>query len=290
MDEIRLTDLSYLRDLMSRHGVYTKKKFGQNFLINPSVPARIAECGCPGADYGVLEIGPGAGTLTRALAHRAGKVVCLEIDRSLEPVLNETLRDLDNVRVIFEDVLKTDLRALCQEEFSGCQGVCVCANLPYYVTTPVLMYLLESGVRFDCVTVMVQKEVAQRITAPAGSPEYGAITADTAIFGTAERLFTVLPGSFYPAPKVESSVMRIRMYQTDPYADCDKKLLRLLVKTAFGQRRKTLINTYKSVLNGEELKIVASVLQKAGFQADVRGEKLDISDFAAICRALQSRD
>ena len=287
MPELQLTDLSALRSLMERFGICTKKKYGQNFLINRAVPERIAAEGCT-TDDGVLEIGPGMGTLTYQLCKAAKKVVALEIDETLLPVLNYTLGDFKNVKVIFKDVMKTDLNALCREEFPDCTGICVCANLPYYITTPVLMYLLESGVPFKSVTVMVQKEVADRITATAGSPEYGAITAAVGYYGKAKKLFTVSPGSFLPAPKVESCVMQIVIHEDAPYADCDRELLLSMVRAAFEQRRKTLNNTLKGILSAKEKEILSATLLKMGFPTDVRGEKLDISHYAEICRAVQS--
>ncbi len=285
MGEINLTDLSCLREIMARFGISTKKKYGQNFLINKSVPLRIALEGCEEED-GVLEIGPGMGTLTRALCARAKKVVCLEIDETLIPVLDYTLSDFDNVTVILKDALKTDLSALCAEYFADCKSIRVCANLPYYITTPVLMYLLESGVNFSSVTVMVQKEVADRITAPAGSGEYGAITAAVAYYGKAERLFTVSPGSFLPAPKVESAVMRIDMHEQNPYGGCDRKLLLDMVKAAFEQRRKTLNNTLKGMLSPEERELMKRTLLQMGFPEDVRGERLDISHYARLAEVI----
>lgn len=287
MSELNLTDLSCLREVMSRFGISTKKKYGQNFLINRNVPIRIAEEGCPDEEDGVLEIGPGMGTLTRALCERAKKVVCLEIDETLIPVLEYTLSDFDNVTVILRDVLKTDLKELCEEYFKDCKSVRVCANLPYYITTPVLMYLLESGVNFSSVTVMVQKEVADRITAKAGSGEYGAITAAVAYYGKAEKLFTVSPGSFLPAPKVESAVMRIDIHEQNPYEDCNRKLLFDMMKAAFEQRRKTLNNTLRSILSAQEREALGGILEGMGFPKDVRGEKLDVSHYAAVAREIE---
>ena len=285
MAELNLTDLSCLREVMARFGISTKKKYGQNFLINKSVPLRIALEGCEEED-GVLEIGPGMGTLTRALCARAKKVVCLEIDETLIPVLEYTLSDFDNATVVLKDVLKTDLAELCKEHFTQCKSVRVCANLPYYITTPVLMYLLESGVNFSSVTVMVQKEVADRITAKAGSSEHGSITAAVAYYGTAEKLFTVSPGSFLPAPKVESAVMRIDMHEQNPYAECNRKLLFDIMKAAFEQRRKTLNNTLRGILSPEEREELKLILEDLGFPADVRGEKLDISHYASITKRI----
>ncbi len=286
MSDIRLTDLSFLKDLMARYGIVTKKKYGQNFLINRSVPERIAAQGCPEPGDGVLEIGPGVGTLTYELCKKAGKVVALEIDETLLPVLDYTLSEFDNVKVVFGDVMKTDLVSLCVEEFKNCKNIRVCANLPYYITTPVLMYLLESGVHFQSITVMVQKEVADRITAPAGSPEYGAITAAVGYYGEARKLFGVPAGSFLPAPKVDSCVMQIRIHECNPYAGCDRTMLFSLVKAAFSQRRKTLLNTLKGLLNKEEIQAVSEELTLMGFAADVRGERLDVSHFTRLAEAI----
>lgn len=286
MPEMRLTDLSFLRELMTRYGIVAKKKYGQNFLINKSVPERIAREGCPGEGDGILEIGPGMGTLTYELCKRAKKVVALEVDESLLPVLKYTLSEFDNVKVICADAMKTDLVRICGEEFAGCKNLRVCANLPYYITSPVLMHLLESSASFQTVTVMVQKEVADRLTADAGSKEYGAITAAVGFYGNAKKLFTVSPGSFFPAPKVESCVVQIGTYKESPYKDCDAELLFSLIKASFGQRRKTLCNALKEVLLPGEWEILEKTLQKMKFGADVRGEKLDISDFAELSRVL----
>ena len=286
MSDVRLTDLSYLRALMARHGIVTKKKYGQNFLVNPAVPERIAALGCP-EGAGVIEIGPGVGTLTRSLCARAGRVVALEIDRSLLPVLDETLSDFDNVEVLSADAMKTDLPALCREKFDGFGQICVCANLPYYITTPILMRLLECGAPFGRITVMVQKEVADRLTAAPGSPEYGAITVSVALYGKAEKLFTVSPGSFLPQPKVESCVLTIVTHEKDPYADVDRPLLRSLVRAAFENRRKTFANNVKGLLDDNRRALLSDVLSSLGHPADVRGEKLSIDDFAALARTLK---
>lgn len=289
MDEIRLTDRAFLRDTMQRFGIMTKKKYGQNFLVNEAIPRRIAQEGCPNPKDGVLEIGPGMGTLTYELCKRAKRVVALEIDRTLLPVLDYTLGTFTNVKVLLQDVLQTNLTKLCKEEFVDCADIRVCANLPYYITTPVLMYLLESGVPFRSVTVMVQKEVADRLAAEAGSRDYGAITAAVGYFGHAEKLFTVSPGSFFPAPSVESCVIRIDIHQENPYAECDRSLLMSLIKAAFGQRRKTLSNTWKGLLREDEKEWLSGRLVEMGFSPDVRGERLDISDYADICLALQKK-
>ena len=283
-----LCDIREIKQIMNVFHLNFKKEFGQNFLTDRMVVEDIADMCC---DYGarestILEIGPGIGTLSCELAKRYRRVVALEIDTGLIPVLKFTMGSYPNFTVVNEDVMKADLDTLLADAFAE-GAVSVCANLPYYITTPVLMYLLESGVPFSSVTVMVQKEVADRITARAGSSEYGAITAAVAYYGRAEKLFTVSPGSFLPAPKVESAVMRITIHEENPYEDCNRKLLFDMMKAAFEQRRKTLSNTLRPILTPKERENLPQILEKMGFPADVRGEKLDVSHFATIARGVQ---
>ena len=286
---MKLTDLSTVREIMSRHGITFQKKFGQNFLVSPQIPVRIAEAACEGAadsPQGILEIGPGIGTLTRELCERADKVVALEIDTGLIPVLDETLADFDNVTVINQDVMKCDLEALVEREFLG-EGmrVSVAANLPYYITTPILMKLLESRLPFDTITVMIQKEVAVRLTAPAGDPEYGAITASIAYYGEVERLFTVPAGCFMPAPKVDSAVVRIRLHREPPVSVVSEEMLFRTIRGAFAQRRKTLANSLTAEFPiGREA--IAAAIAAAELPAAVRGERLALADFARLADAL----
>jgi 16S rRNA (adenine1518-N6/adenine1519-N6)-dimethyltransferase len=257
-----------------------KKKSGQNFLINPRIPERIAE---EGALEGVLEIGPGIGTLTKELCKRAKKVVAIEIDRDLIPILDITLAEFDNVKVINADVTKLDLTALIREEF-GDMEVSVCANLPYYITSPIIMQLLEEGAGVKKITVMVQKEFADRLCSSAGSEEYGAITAACAYFGKARRLFTVAAGNFMPKPKVDSAVLTVDVYDA-PIVDTDRKMLFKVIKAAFGMRRKTLANALTSV-DGLSKEDAESVITLAGFDKTVRGEKLDIHGFARVAEEI----
>ena len=286
---MKLTDLSTVREIMSRHGITFQKKFGQNFLVSPQIPVRIAEAACEGAadsPQGILEIGPGIGTLTRELCERADKVVALEIDTGLIPVLDETLADFDNVTVINQDVMKCDLEALVEREFLDAgMRVSVAANLPYYITTPILMKLLESRLPFDTITVMIQKEVAVRLTAPAGDPEYGAITASIAYYGEVERLFTVPAGCFMPAPKVDSAVVRIRLHREPPVSVVSEEMLFRTIRGAFAQRRKTLANSLTAEFPiGREA--IAAAIAAAELPASVRGERLALSDFARHADAL----
>lgn len=282
---MKLTDMSAVKDLLSRYGIVMKKKYGQNFLINEAIPRRIAEAGAS-EGCAALEIGPGIGCLTAELAAVAAKVVAVEIDPTLWPVLDETMAPYPNVKILHGDILKTDLSALLREEFKGYAEVRVCANLPYYITSPILMYLLESGVPFTSITVMVQKEVADRLCAAPGSPEYGAITAAVAWRGQAKRCFVVAPGNFFPAPSVDSAVVRIDLFSEPPCAVSDEKLLFRVIRGAFGQRRKTLPNALSAALGEFSKAEILAAIERAGFPAAVRGETLSVQDFAALTNEL----
>ncbi|MBR6795163.1 MAG: 16S rRNA (adenine(1518)-N(6)/adenine(1519)-N(6))-dimethyltransferase RsmA [Clostridia bacterium] len=272
---------SVIKQLMEEAGIRFRKDFGQNFLINPAVPERIADSCADREDCMVLEIGPGIGCLTRELALRYEKVVAIEIDRGLLPVLAKTLADCPNAHVVNADVMKIDIPRLIKEEAEG-RDVVVCANLPYYITTPILMRLLECGVPFRSITVMVQAEVATRLTAKAGESDYGAITAVLGYYGDVKRLFTVPAGCFMPAPKVNSAVIRIDLHKKCPYDVLDRSLFFGLIKAAFGQRRKTLVNAITSSYQSFSKDCVIKALNQLGFSETVRGERLSTSDFAAL--------
>lgn len=283
-----LTNISEIKRLMESHGITFNKQFGQNFLIQPAIPKRIAEqCGAL-HDEGILEIGPGIGTLTVELAERYQRVVAVEIDHGLIPILDETLAQYNNVTVLNQDIMKTDLRELLRTSFPG-MNVSVCANLPYYITTPILMLLLESGCRFRNITVMVQKEVAQRLTASPGDPQYGAITAAVQYYGQVSRLFDVPAGCFMPAPKVDSAVIRIALFDTPPVSVTDQAMLSRVIKGAFAQRRKTLVNSLASVFSEWDKETLSAMLKEAGYSAQVRGETLGTSDFAAIANLFSTK-
>ena len=279
---MNLTDLSTVRDIMDRFGISTKKKYGQNFLINQSVPERIAKEGTGIENCGVLEIGPGIGTLTACLCKNAKKVVAVEIDDSLIPVLDYTLAEFDNVTVLHADILKTPLQPLMDTYFSDCDCVYVCANLPYYITTPILMALLESGLPFEYITIMIQSEVADRLCAKAGSKEYGAITAVLKYYGEAEKLFKVSAGNFIPAPKVDSTVVRIRLHKQKPYVPKDEETLFKTIRAAFEQRRKTLPNALSAGFPEIPKETLTALIEECGHRPDIRGERLDIADFVAL--------
>lgn len=287
---MKLTDLSVIRSLLGEEGTSFKKKFGQNFLTNESVVERIAASTLPDTPdpnerLGILEIGPGIGVLTQKLSAVAHKVAAVEIDSTLLPILDKTLADCPNVQVIHNDIMKVDLPTLVQEQFADCTRIAVCANLPYYITTPILMALLESRLPFSSITVMVQKEVAERLCAPAGNDAYGAITAVLSYYGAARRLFTVSAGNFVPAPKVDSAVVQIVLHNAPPVAVKSEELLFAVIKAAFGQRRKTLQNALSS-LPGVSKEQIQAAIACAGLPPTVRGEKLDLEQFAQIANAL----
>ena len=284
---MRFTDIGTVKGLMEKHGIKFQKKFGQNFLINEDIPMRIAdECGA-GKDDCVLEIGPGIGTLTRELCSVAGKVVAVEIDSGLIPVLEETLGDFDNVEVINSDIMKIDINALYEENFKG-KNVYVCANLPYYITTPILMLLLESRLPFKKMTFMVQKEVADRLSSNSKEGDYGAVTASVSYYGKVEKLFNVSAGNFMPAPKVDSAVIQITLYDEPPVKVIDEKLFFKVIKAAFEQRRKTLINALSGKMDISKEEITASVVE-TGLDPNIRGEKLDISEFAELSNIIKRK-
>ncbi len=278
----QLTDIAYIRGLLARHGFSFSKKLGQNFLINPTVCPRMAEACGASPESGVLEIGPGIGVLTHELAKRAGRVAAVELDARLLPVLAETLAGHDNVAVVPGDVLKLDLHRLLEEQF-GDMPVAVCANLPYYITSPIVMALLESRLPVESITVMVQKEAAQRLCARPGTRECGAVTLAVAYYAEAERLFDVSRGSFLPAPQVDSSVIRLRVRREPPCAVTDEALLFRLIRTAFGQRRKTLPNALSAVADKA---VLAEILGGLDIPPTVRAEQLTLPQFAGLANAL----
>ncbi len=279
----RLSDIGTIKELLSRHGFSFSKALGQNFLVNPSVCPRMAESSGAGPGVGVLEIGPGIGVLTQELCQLADKVVAVELDKRLLPVLGETLAEFDNIRIVNADVLKLDLNRLIAEEFDGLEVV-VCANLPYYITSPVIMKLLEDRLPVKAITVMVQKEAARRICAPVGSRESGAVTVSVNYYAEPELLFHVSAGSFMPAPKVDSAVIRLDILQ-EPPVDCDRAAFFRVVKAAFSQRRKVIANSLSAGL-GISKADAAALLEQAGVAPNARAEQLSLQDFAAIANRL----
>ena len=279
-----LSNISVIRDVLSRHGFSFSKGLGQNFLINPTVCPRMAEMGNAQPGWGMIEIGAGVGVLTAELAQRADKVVCIEIDSRLLPILDETLAEYDDIKIVNQDVLKVDLYKLIAEEFPN-MPVAVCANLPYYITSPIIMNLLESRLPISSLTVMVQKEAAQRICAMPGSREVGAVSIAVRYYCEPKVLFQVSRGSFMPAPDVDSTVIRLDI-RKQPAVDVKREedFFRV-VKAAFSQRRKTLSNTLSSGLSMNKTQI-AELLERAGVASNLRAEQLSMQQFADIANAL----
>lgn len=280
----RLSDIGTIKDILSRHGFTFSKSLGQNFLINPSVCPRMAELSGADKGVGVIEIGPGIGVLTNELCKLADKVVAIELDKRLLPVLEETLGEYDNLKVVNADVLETDLHKLIEEELSGMEVV-VCANLPYYITSPVIMKLLEDKLPISAITVMVQKEAAQRICAEVGSRQSGAVTVSVNYYAKPEMLFSVSAGSFMPAPKVDSAVIRLNVLDEQPVKVNDEKKFFSVIKAAFSQRRKVISNSLSSGLSLDKSK-TAEVLEKSGVPLNARAEKLSLQNFADIANNL----
>ena len=271
-------------EILRRHGFSFSKAKGQNFIVNPAVcPRMAAQCGATKAD-GVLEIGPGAGALTRALSDVAGKVVAVELDERLLPVLEETLAGLDNITVIQGDILQLDLPALLEEHFQG-RPVHVCANLPYYITSPILMRLLEARLPLVSITVMAQKEAADRLCAPMGSRACGAVTAAVAYYAEARQLFNVSRGSFYPVPNVDSAVLQLKLRSAPPVDVPDEAFLFRLIRAAFAQRRKTIANAVSAGLAMEKSTVLAA-MARADIPSEARAETLTLESYASLAREL----
>ncbi len=270
-----LSDIGTVRSILEKHGFTFSKSLGQNFLINPAVCPEMAEEAVTSENDGVIEIGAGVGVLTAELCKRAKKVVSIELDKRLLPVLDETLAEFDNFEVVNEDILKVDLHELIKEKFSDCENVSVCANLPYYITSPVIMKLLEDKLPIKQIIVMVQREAADRLTAPVGSREAGAITVAVNYYAEAEKLFNVSKGSFVPSPKVDSAVIRLSIYDKPPIETKDEELFFKTVKAMFMQRRKTALNSVSAGL-GIPKDTVVKAIEMTGLDVNVRAEKLTL--------------
>ncbi|MED9968868.1 MAG: 16S rRNA (adenine(1518)-N(6)/adenine(1519)-N(6))-dimethyltransferase RsmA [Ruminococcus sp.] len=279
----RLSDIGTIKELLGKHGFTFSKSLGQNFLVNPSVCPRMAELSGAGEGVGVIEIGPGIGVLTNELCKIAEKVVAVELDKRLLPVLDETLSEYENVKIINADVMELDLNGLIAEEFNG-MDVVVCANLPYYITSPIIMKLLEDKLPLKAITVMVQKEAAQRICAEVGSRMSGAVTVSVNYYAKPKMLFSVSAGSFMPSPKVDSAVIRLDVLSEPPVKTDEKKFF-AVVKAAFSQRRKVISNSLSSGLSISKEKTL-EVLKAANVPSNARAEKLSPEDFANIANNL----
>ena len=284
-----MPELANARDtaeIIRKYGFSVQKRFGQNFLIDEHVLDKIIDAAQIDKSDGVIEIGPGLGTMTRRLGELAGKVVAIEIDRQLIPILSDTLSDCDNVKVINADVMKTDLKLLIDEEF-GDMPVKVVANLPYYITTPIVMNLLEGRLAIDSITIMIQKEVAERMRARPGSKDYGALSLAVGYYADAYIAANVPPNCFMPRPKVGSCVIRLTVLKNPPVSVRDEKQMFALIRGAFNQRRKTLVN---AVSNYEGLSFnkdeIEEALKELDLSPSIRGEALDLRQFAALSDVL----
>ncbi len=281
-----LCNLEEIKKLLSRHGFHFSKSMGQNFLIAPWVPEETAQAAGGGPGMGVLEIGPGIGPLTTQLAQRFERVVSVELDSSLLPILKETLSGFDNVDIVHGDILKQDIRALCESKMPGLSWV-ACANLPYNITTPILTALIEAG-GIEAITVMVQREVALRICAEPGTADYGAFSVFCQYHADCELLFDIPPTCFYPAPKVTSSVIQLKLRKEPPVPVKNQAFFFRVVKASFAQRRKTLVNGLFSAFGATYSKeVLGGMLEELGLSKNIRGERLGIAEFAKLAEKLE---
>ncbi len=285
---MQLTNIGTIKELFTRHGFSFTKSLGQNFLINPSVCPKIAEMGGCKKGTAAIEIGTGIGVLTKELAERCDKVLAIEIDEGLKPILAETLAEYDNVEIVFADVMKTDLKQLIAEKLGGFEEIFVCANLPYYITSPVIMRLLEELLPISAITVMVQKEAAQRLCAKPGERDCGAVTIAVNYYSTPKLLFNVNRGSFMPAPNVDSAVIRLDVSAEPKYSVKDEALFFRLVHAAFAQRRKQMINPLSAAL-GIEKNELAKKMELCKIKPTARPEELKMQDFVELCNTISEK-
>ena len=277
-----LASVSVIKDILAASGFKFSKSLGQNFLIDENVLSKIVECSAIDKNSGVIEIGPGFGTLTQRLCMAAGKVVAIEIDKTAIPILEDNLSDFDNLKIINEDVLKCDLHKIIAAEFDG-MDVKIAANLPYYITTPIIMHILESALPVCSLTVMIQKEVAMRIAAKEGTKDYGALSVAVNFYSEPEVVAHVPPSAFIPQPKVSSTVIRLKLRDKPPVEVADEKGFFKVVRAAFGQRRKTLLN---ALSNSPAIPLdkqgISKVLADCAIDEKRRGETLTLQNFADI--------
>ena len=282
---------SRTKDILARHGFSFKKSLGQNFLIDPNILQRITETAQLTKETGVIEIGPGIGALTEHLARAAGKVVAFEIDQRLLPILDETLAPYDNVTVINEDVLKADVKEVVEREFAQFDRLMVVANLPYYVTTPIIMKLLEDKIPVNGFVVMLQKEVGDRISAKPSSKEYGSRSIAVQYYTEASIAFIVPKTVFMPAPNVDSAIIKLNVRSEPAVSVDDEDFFFLVTRTSFAQRRKTILNNLVNGLPGgkEKKNDIVEALEEAGIEPSRRGETLSLDEFAALSQVLAKK-
>ena len=282
---------STIRDIKERYGFKLSKSLGQNFLTDKNIIDRIIEGAGIGPEDLVIEIGPGIGVITSEAAETAKKVIAVEIDKNLIPILKETLADRDNVEIVNQDILKTDVNRLIDDCFRGegdFSGVKIIGNLPYYITTPIIMKLLEDGVKADSITIMMQKEVADRIKAAPGTKAYGALSVAVQYYCTVEAVVNVPKDVFVPQPKVDSTVLKLKIREEKPVELKDREVFFSCVKAGFGQRRKTLLNSLMGVKNITK-EVVRESLEAAGIDPSRRAETLDLEEFANLSNEVFSR-
>lgn len=280
----QLSNISTIKDLLRRHGFSFSKGLGQNFIINPGICPKMVELSQIDETFLVIEIGTGIGVLTVELAKAAKRVVAVEVDKKLLPLLDETLADCNNITVINEDILKTDLNEIIKEYGQGLK-VCVVANLPYYITSPILMYLLEGNYPIEFITVMVQREAAERLCATPGTRQSSAITVAVHYYSDPQLLFHVSRGSFMPAPNVDSAVIQLKVKKEPDYPVANKSFFFSVVKAAFGQRRKTIYNSLSHGL-GFPKETVAKAIEKSGLTNSLRAENLTLEQFVNLANCL----
>ncbi|QKI80635.1 dimethyladenosine transferase [Kroppenstedtia eburnea] len=285
MDEVRIAERT--RQLLAERGLRLKKSLGQHFLTDRRILDKMMEAAGLGPEAGVLEIGPGIGALTERLAVEAGQVVAVELDERLIPVLSSLFSDQPHVRIVQGDVMSLDLSRLLQDHLGDCSRISVVANLPYYVTTPILMRLLEEKLPLDRIVIMIQKEVAERLTASPGSKAYGSITVATRYYAETEWVTKVPAHVFVPRPQVDSAVIRLKIRQRPPVEVRDEALLFRVIRAAFGQRRKTLLNALSTgAVDGEGKETISRVLSETGIDPKRRGETLSLEEFALLSNRL----
>lgn len=281
-----LSDINTIKSVLAEHGFTFSKSLGQNFLIDPDVCPAMAEEAVISSEDGIIEVGAGIGVLTAELCKKAKRVVSIELDARLLPVLSQTLTEFDNIEVINADILKTDLHALIKEKLADCKNVSVCANLPYYITSPVIMKLLEERLPVKQIVVMVQKEAAERLCAEVGSRKAGAVTVAVNYYADAKQLFPVLRDSFMPSPGVDSAVIKLDVLKEPKVNANDEALFFRMVKAAFSQRRKTALNGISSGLGLLKEK-TAKAIERAGLKPDIRAEKLTMQELCALSNELK---
>ena len=276
-----LSDINNIRKILKKHNFKFSHSLGQNFIINPEICPKMAELSEVGENTGVIEIGPGFGVLTNELAKRAKKVVSIEIDRRLLPVLNETLSEFSNVKVLNADILKINLKELIREEFNDVENVVVCANLPYYITSPVIMKLLEGKLRLKSIVAMVQKEVAERICAGVGTRKSSNITVTVNYYSKPKILFPVSKAEFMPSPKVDSAVIKLDINSDNSMKVKDEEVFFKVVKSVFLQRRKNILNSLSKGLNLDKA-VIEKILLKLGLDINLRAENLTMEQFISL--------